>query len=193
MPAIADFQQQRLFVILERKVENKPGKRSDCRFSQRARDHLHFDLTALQRGIHGLFGRALELIGVKAHRRAAEPGSGVAHVIHIGQDRQALRHNLRHLERLDHAGLLHADDAIGSAVQLIGKIDGVDLGGAVIYSKRSESTVRPIGDLEAAAEGMERFSTRVELKTIESKKTGHSWSVGKFSKPVEVDSAAEPF
>ena len=83
--------------------------------------------------------------------------------------------------------------ACGFEGMLIGKIDGVDLGGAVIYSKRSESTVRPIGDLEAAAEGMERFSTRVELKTVESKKTGHSWSVGKFSKPVEVDSAAEPF
>ena len=83
--------------------------------------------------------------------------------------------------------------ACGFEGMLIGKIAGVDLGGTVIYSKRSESTVRPIGDLEAAAEGMGSFTTRVELKTVESKKTGHSWSVAKFGKPVEVTSADEPF
>ena len=83
--------------------------------------------------------------------------------------------------------------ACGFEGMLIGKIAGVDLGGNVIYSKRSESTVRPIGDLEAAAEGMGRFATRVELKKVESKKTGHSWSVGKFSKPVEINSGDEPF
>jgi hypothetical protein len=75
---------------------------------------------------------------------------------------------------------------------LYASIAGVDLDGPVLYSKSSESTVRPIGDLEAAADGMGRFSTRVELKTVESKKTGHRWSVGKFSKPVEI-TGDEPF
>lgn len=58
---------------------------------------------------------------------------------------------------------------------------------SVSFSKGSESTVRPFLELEAA--NQTPFSTEVGIKTIESKKTGFSWSVPTFSgtKAIEDD------
>ncbi len=50
---------------------------------------------------------------------------------------------------------------------------------SVSFSKGSESTVRPFLELEAAMSTP--FSTDIGIKTIESKKTGFSWSVPTFT------------
>lgn len=67
-------------------------------------------------------------------------------------------------------------------------IPGVDIPGKFVFSKSSESTVRPFTELEELVEELElkTFMTEVSLKNITSKKTGYSWNVPVFSDPVEV-------
>jgi len=67
-------------------------------------------------------------------------------------------------------------------------IPGVDIPGKFIFSKSSESTVRPFVELEELASDLEAstFSTNVSIRNIESKKTGYSWNVPVFSAPEEV-------
>lgn len=66
-------------------------------------------------------------------------------------------------------------------------IPGVDMPGKFIFSKSSESAVRPFVALEETVyeDELKRFTTNVSIKNITSKKTGYSWNVPVFSAPKE--------
>ena len=66
-------------------------------------------------------------------------------------------------------------------------IPGVDIPGKFVFSKSSESTVRPFVELEelAAELGAKQFTTSVGIRNITSKKSGYSWNVPTFTAPKE--------
>jgi hypothetical protein len=72
---------------------------------------------------------------------------------------------------------------------IVATIPGVP--GKFMYSKASESTVRPIEELEAAADGMPRpVAVKIGLKPVTSKKTGYSWTVPEFTAPAPAEADA---
>lgn len=66
-------------------------------------------------------------------------------------------------------------------------LPGVDLKGKFVFSKSSESTVRPFAELEELVDELElkTFSVSVGIRNITSKKTGYSWNVPTFGTPEE--------
>ena len=130
--------------MLDRQLQQQLRHGPDAGFGDGPRDHKRLSLPALDRGVHASCGRGLQCVRVEVQVFAAS--ALVADLIHVVEQRHALRANLRYWQRLHHARRVHAHDPAGARLQHVVEVH------AAFYN-RNTGVVGQVQVVQHAAQG----------------------------------------